>query len=582
MKMHFRFYPYMKAFLISLFLFAIIPSYSLAQSFSEAMERYREEQYEEAAELFLQSEDERSQLFAGKSFLALSDYSAAIPHLQSASQSNRQNVSQEAVYSLALAHFGLKNYDVSLQYLYDLAGSNNETGLRSDARRFYNQILNYLSIADRYETLYRLTSPAIQYDLVNSSKPFFDADTYRTIVQEFVQLTGDAFSTRQIQQELLSNLNSETSLDEYPTPPEGLVYNVGVILPTFSENDPDFTIPRNLYYGMVLAAADFNERNSNQKVNLIFKNSGENADTTANVFSELAWTKKVDAVIGPLFSEPASRMAKLSEEYRTIMLAPLANSDSLNLDYNYTFQMNPTLEIHGKKMAQFAVQELNLRSIAIITEEESLGHTSALAFRYEAERLGANISYYLEQDFVSTGYDFSEVTDIFTADPALIDSLNITPSDAVYAPFTGEASHTMMNLLMNNLEAMGNDIVILGSAEWKQASITNYQQQFFDIYYSQPYVETPDTSSLAYFNEDYETLFGIEPDRFSRIGYDTATFLLKNLITAGNPDYLGKAIRNSPIHNGLAFKVFFDGKRINQHIFIRPLTESAKSRMNSY
>lgn len=562
----------MKAFLISIFLFLTIQTQIFAQSFSRAMEHYRAEEYQEAADLFLDSDDERSQLFAGKSFLALADYSTAIRHLQTALTSDRENVRQEAKYSLALAHFGLQNYDVSLQHLYDLANSLNQTGLRSDAQRFYNQIMNYLSVNGRYETLYRLNSSAIQYDLVNSSKPYLDANTYKIMVDELVRLTGDAFSQRQIEQELLGNLSSQTGRNQYPPAPEGIVYNIGVILPTFDENDPDFTIPRNLYYGMVLAADEFNGRNSNQKVNLIFRNSDENADTTAAVFSELAWTKKVDAVIGPLFSEPATRMAQLSEEFRIPMLAPLANSDSLNLDYNFTFQMNPTFEVHGKKMAQYAVQELNLNSFTIITEEGSLGRASALAFRHEAERLGANISYYIEEDFAATGYDFSQLTEIFTSDPVLIDSLNIKPSDAVYAPFTGEASTTMMNLLMNNLEAMNSDVVVLGSEEWEYATLTDYQRRFFDIYYSQSYVENPDAEDIEYFTEDYETRFGSEPDQFSRIGYDTANFLLQSLETAGNPDYLSYAMRNSSLHNGLAFHVYFNGHRINQNVFIRSLS----------
>lgn len=572
MKMHVRPDFFMKVFLISLVLFTVVQTQIFAQSFSRAMELYKAEQYSEAADLFQDSEDDRSQLFAGKSFLSLTDYSAAIRHLQNALESNRENIRQEAMYSLAMAQFGLQNYDVSLRYLYDLAGSSNQTGLSSDAQRLYNQILNYLSINDRYDTLYRLESAAIQYDLVNSSKPFLDEHTYRIMVNELIRLTGDAFSQQQIEQDLLSNLSSQTGREEYPPAPEGIVYNVGVILPTFDENDPDFAIPRNLYYGMLLAADDFNGRNSNQKVNLIFRNSAENADTTAAVFSELAWTKKVDAVIGPLFSEPASRMAQLSEEFQIPMLAPLANSDSLNLDYNYTFQMNPTFEVHGKKMAQFAVRELNLNSFAIITEEGSLGRASAVAFRHEAERLGAQISYYVEQDFANTGYDFSGIREIFNSDLAAIDSLNITPSDAVYAPFTGEASTTMMNLLMNNLEAVDSNVSILGLEAWERASLTDYQRRFFDIYYTQSFVENPDAAAADYFLEDYQTKFGSEPDRFSRIGYDTADFLFRNLETAGNPDYLGHAMRNRSLYDGLAFHINFNGRRINQHVFIRTLS----------
>lgn len=564
---------FMKTFFTSLLLFIVFQTSSFAQSFSEAMDLYRNENYQEAAELFSNSDDDRSQLFAGKSFLALTDYSNAIQHLQLASESSQQNIQQEAFYTLAMAHFGLENYDVSLQNLYELANSENQTGLQADAQQFYNQILNYLSIQDRYETLYKLQSPAIQYDLVSSSKPFFDEDTYRIMVDELVRLTGQTFSQREIERDLLSGRNSRrTVANSYPAPPDGIVYNIGVILPTFDENDPDFIIPRNLYYGMVLAADDFNEQNRNQKVHLIFKNSAENVDTTAAGFSELAWTKKVDAVIGPLFSEPASRMAQLSEEYHIPMLAPLANSDSLNLDYNYTFQLNPTFEVHGKKMAQFAVQELGIESFSVITQPNSLGRNSALAFRQEAERLGANISYFIEEDFASTGYDFNQITDIFSSDPALIDSLNISPSDVIYAPFTGEASNTMINLLMNNLEAINSDVAVLGSEEWEFASLTEYQKQSFDVYYTQSFVEEPETPS-SFFLEDYETRFGTDPDRFSRIGYDVANYLFESLKTAGNPDYLGKAMRDRSVYDGLALRILFDGERINQHVFIKNLSE---------
>lgn len=564
----------MRALLITILILTALQTKIYAQSFSRAMELYRAENYREAADLFLDSNDDRALLFAGKSFLNIADYASAIHHLEIASGSMQQNLSQEANYSLALAHFGLQNYDVSLQYLYDLANSNNQTGLRSDAQRFYNQILNYLSIRERYATLYRLRTPAIQFDLVNSSKPFMDAESFKIMVDELVQLTGNRFSPQQIEEELLGNLSTQSGLDQYPAVPEGIVYKVGVTLPVFDEDDPDFVIPRNLYYGMVLAADEFNDRNSNRKIDLIFRNSGVNTDTTASVFSELAWTKKVDAVIGPLFSEPATRMAQLAERYQIPMLAPLANSDSLNLDYNFTYQMNPTFEIHGRKMAQFAVRQLRLDSLAVITEKGSLGRASAIAFRHEAERLGAHISYYIEEDFAATGYDFSDITKVFTPDPQLRDSLNFKPSKAIYAPFTGEASTTMVNLLMNNLEAMDSDLVILGSEEWEHASLTDYQKRFFDIYYSRSFTDNPDTSAFEMFREDYVTRFGTEPDRFSRIGYDTANYLFRSLETSGNPEYLGHAIRNQSLYNGMALHVNFNGRRVNQHVFIRSLSNS--------
>jgi ABC-type branched-subunit amino acid transport system substrate-binding protein len=549
-----------------------------AQTFDDAMDLYNNEQYEEAAELFVQTDDDRAQLFAGKSYLALSEYTEANTYLYRALEIGPESLQHEALFTLALSHFELKNYERSLQYLYKLAESTNRSGLRSDARRFYNQILNYLSASERFEILYRLESPGVRFDLVKSSSNFLDSDTFDIMVSELLKMTTGQSEINRIENDLLAGTELRPLRNQYPTAPEGTIYNLGVILPEFDEEDPDFTIPRNLYFGMLVAADDFNSRNINQKVKLTFRNSHEDPDSTAKALTELAWVKKVDAVIGPLFSEPASRMAELSEEYRVPMLAPLANADDLNRDYNYLFQLNPTFETHGRVMARHAVQNLRLNNIAIFLEEGEISRSSALAFRREAERLGANITYFIEEDFEARGYDLSEAIEVFTRDAALIDSLNITRSQAIYAPFTGQASTTMMNLLLTELEAMQSNPVILGSEEWEHYSLTDYQQRFFEIYYSQPFHETTNTAASDFFEEDYESRFGSSPDLFSRVGYDAATFLFQNLETAGNPLYLSRAMRTAPVHNGLAVRIHFNGQRINQSPFIRPLSDRARER----
>ncbi len=571
----------MRSITFVLFILLLPAANNYAQSFNDGLDLYNNNQFEEAAELFELLGDQRSQLFAGKSYLALSLYPLANQSLNKALDGNNESIRQEAIYSLALSHFEMKNFDRSLTLLYELMQSRNQSGLRSDARRFYSQILDYLSAAQRFEMLHKIDSPEIRFDLVTRSRPYLDSDTFQVLANELLKVTDDPEMIRRIESELRIITGARRVSTIYPNAPIGTVYNIGVILPEFDEDDPDFTIPRNLYFGILLAADDFNNRNIDQKVKLHFRNSAEDPDTTARAFTELVWVSYVDAVVGPLFSEPATRMARLSEDYRIPMLAPLANSDQLNRDYNYTFQLNPTFESHGKNMARFAVQELRLDTLAIITEPESQGRVSALAFRHEAERLGAHISYYIEEDFSISGYDFTDVTQVFTPNEALIDSLKLTRSQAIYAPFTGQASTTMMNLMLNALESMRSDLVILGTEEWEFAELTTFQQRFFEIYYSQPFDLTRDNSALPFFEDEYITKFGIDPDRFSRLGYDTATYLFQSLERAGNPVYLERALRTAPVYNGLSVRVNFDGQRVNQNLFIRPLSDRARARLQN-
>lgn len=548
---------------------------SHAQSFSEAMELYRAEQFSQALEIFEQLDDDESSLFAGKIHFNNSDYYLAAQYFNRAAESDRTDIRQEAQYTLALTQFRLKQYDLSIDTLRSLIESENRTRLRIDAQRFYRQILNYLSINERFETLQRSERPSVRYDLVNESKTYVDEATYEALVYALLKMEPDSTVREELKETLITDSPLQQFFNRYPTAPQGMVYNIGVLLPTFEEDDPDFTIPRNLYYGLILAADEFNSRNSDKKVRLKFKNSAVNADTSAKAFTELVWTDKVDAVIGPLFSEPAQKMAQLAEEFRTPMIAPLANSDELNLDYNYTFQLNPTFEVHGKNMARFAVQELGLDTLAVITETGSLGRAAALSFRHEAERLGAYISYYIEDDFAARGYDISGYTEIFTPDSVLIDSLGYTPTQGLYAPFTGQAAPTLSNLLLNDLEALRSEVVIMGSEEWANVNLTAFQRRLFEIYHSESFGATADTSAINFFEQDFETRFGIEADQLARIGYDTGTYLFQSLETAGNPVYLGQVLRTRNEYNGIALKIHFDSKRINQNVFINGLTPKA-------
>lgn len=550
-----------------------------AQTFDEALELYEQEEYSKAVELFTSLNNERAELFAGKSYYALYNFPLAIDYLRRAEQSGREAIRDEASYTLALAHFGLRNYDKSLLLLHSLATGNNRTGLRQTASRLYNQLLGFLTNQQRFELLYDIHNTSVRYDIVSNSKPFMNEADFSLLAKALLQTTSDETWRARIEQQLI---NGDRRLENVPGTyvgaPDGMVYNIGVILPMFDENDPDFSIPRNLYFGMVMAADAFNSRNISQKVNLIFKNSAENQDSTSSAMAELTFSHRVDAVLGPIFSEPAETVAEYASEYQLPMVVPLANSEELYRNHEYTFLMNPTSETHGVQMARYAVNTLRLDTLAVITDSEPSGRSSALAFRHEAEKLGAHISYYIEEDFAATGYEFGELTNVFTQDTALIDSLNYLPTDGIFAPFTGQAAGTMSNLLLNSLEALRSDVVIMGNQEWESVRLSDFQNRFFEIYHTDSKATAEESANRKFFIEDYQSRYGLEPDDFSMLGFDIATFLLEQLETAGNPAYLKQSLKNSETFRGLSISIRMHGGRSNQHLFIRPLSDLAKQR----
>jgi ABC-type branched-subunit amino acid transport system substrate-binding protein len=567
-------------FIASLIIITLFFSVNLlAQSFEDGLNLYEQEEFNEALEIFTAVDDERADLFAGKSYYALYNFPLAIHYLRRAEQSERETIRDEATYTLALAHFGLRNYDKTTTLLHSLADGNNRTGLKQTASRLYNQFLGFLTNRERFDLLFRVESAAIRFDIVKNSRPFLTQTEFDILANELLKITTDSTWRSRIEQELINGDERLMSVPgTFAQAPDGMVYNVGVVLPLFDENDPDFSIPRNIYFGMVMAADEFNSRNISQKVNLVFKNSAENSDSTSQAMAELIYSHRVDAVLGPIFSEPAEIVAQYASEYQTPMVVPLANSDELSRENDYTFQMNPTPQAHGVKMAQYAVNTLRLDTLAVITDSETSGRASALAFRHEAERLGAHISYYIEEDFASTGYEFSEITEVFTPDTALIDSLNYVQSDGIFAPFTGQAAGTMTNLLLNSLEAMRSNAVILGTQDWESVRLTDFQERFFEIYHTNSKATEEESANREFFIEDYQSRFGLEPDEFSMLGFDIAAYLFQRLETAGNPAYLKKSLSEASEYRGLSLRIALEGRRSNQHLFIRPLSENAKLR----
>ena len=573
----------MKRFILLSILICLFTFPSYGQSFEDGLTLYEQQQYQKALEIFSSLGDGRSLLFAGKSHFDMQNYLKANAYLKQAMEQSQQLAyRQEAKFTLGLSYFRMKDYTKSIDYLHELMISEERGRAKIDAQRFYRQILQFFTLDQRFEIIQSTDYQSVARDVVTSSFNVVDHIDYTALVSVFLERITDLNQQQALAAELKRTArpgNSNNQNQSLPAP-DGMVYNVGIVLPAEQEPETGMIVPRNLYYGITLAAEDFNSRYTDKKIALKYRNSFRNPDSTALSFHNSVNKDFSDAIIGPLYSETAARMATLAEQYSVPMIAPLANSDEINLDYNYTFQMNPTFEVHGRRMARHAVQVLNLDTLAIITPNDALGTASARSFRHEAERLGAFVSYYIEEDFSSLGYDLTDFTKVFTTDSVEVDSLNYIPTEGIYAPFTGQAANTLVNLLMTDLEVLGSDMVIMGSEEWESANLSAWQERNFEIYYSRGFGEAADSTDIRLFEEDFQTRFSLAPDQFSKLGYDIGTFLFESLSQAGNPALLPNIIRKNEPYDGLAIKIDMNGRRINQHVYILPLTPSAMDRMS--
>lgn len=560
-------------------LFFSAPTTSYGQDFEQALGFYESERFQEAANIFQQLDIPEATLFAGKCYYSLGQYLRAKSVFDRIPEDAPEKIYLEARYTSALSYFHLKQFGAALNILHEISGIRPRTPLVNDAIQFYNDILDYLTVPQRRDAFQVAGYRQVKHDLIQSAFGKVDYQTAKILLFEYEQtasMQNDSSSYRELRQMISDSLKYgyQIAFGNPLDAPGGVIYNIGAALPKFDNSAPEFSVSKGLYFGYILAAEEFNERNTNKKAFIRFQNTGADIDSAGYAITDLAWNYNVDVVLGPLFSEPALKMAKLAEQYQIPLLAPLANSDNLNIDNPYVFQANPTFSSHGRKVAEFAVKNLKMDTLAVLAERNSLGAASAYAFRQEAEKLGAHVAHFFVEDLAAQGYEITDYAKFFTTDSMLVDSMaTYHYLDAVYAPFTGQVAPTLIELLLVDLEAMNSKLTVLGSSEWGVTEIPEERLKDRVIYFSESYYINSKSPRVEQFKEDFSSRFGTEASRYAMIGYDSADFLLRTLEKVKNPALLKEAFKNQPLCEGLISNIRFGGSHVNQEVKIFKISD---------
>jgi branched-chain amino acid transport system substrate-binding protein len=89
----------------------------------------------------------------------------------------------------------------------------------------------------------------------------------------------------------------------------------------------------------------------------------------------------VSAVIGPLTSQEAVGAAPYSDFWSVPMILPAASEKGLTSVSNRIFQLSPTPETMGRRLAEAAIDELGLDSVAILAPNDGYGRQITEGFK---------------------------------------------------------------------------------------------------------------------------------------------------------------------------------------------------------
>ncbi len=162
---------------------------------------------------------------------------------------------------------------------------------------------------------------------------------------------------------------------------------VGLLAPV-SGYDAD--IGRQVVHGVQLAVDEHNATRSPQ-VKLVISDTRGNMIETARKTSEMVNELDIPVIVGPVLSQNAIVTASMLMKQEATMVTPTATDEGIAQLGKNIFQVNVTLGMLGRRIARYAVENLNIRDFAIIAPMTDYGSIMTKAFAREAEKLGAAI-----------------------------------------------------------------------------------------------------------------------------------------------------------------------------------------------
>ena len=177
---------------------------------------------------------------------------------------------------------------------------------------------------------------------------------------------------------------------------KGNLVRIGVLIPLqhlLPVETREKKIVNEMLEGIQLAVSDYEERTvpGQVSVELDIRDSEKDSTVIQSVIGEWSDDPDIVGIIGPIFSSETMIAAKVAQERSIPIVSPTATDEGISAIGPYVFQANSTNGAKGKTMAQYAVNVLGAKTIAVLTSSVQSSTTQADSFVAEVQRLGATI-----------------------------------------------------------------------------------------------------------------------------------------------------------------------------------------------
>jgi ABC-type branched-subunit amino acid transport system substrate-binding protein len=576
--------------------------------FYKAIDAYQNQQYRDADQLFEllnqiypgHHRETASLLMRGKCSYKLNAYQRALNQFRDiCDQYPGSSYSDDAKYGMGNTYYRLNQFTNAVSKYLEIVEQSHDSRLMKKAAKLASDIMDYRMNETQLQELNESTQgeKSKAAVILRLAKREMDNQRYQTAKRRLENYMS-VYPNSPFRSQFQKLLNQADDLGKHS-------FKIGVILPLSGELAEQ---GKGVLQGIQYAIDQHNQDAEKTKVDIVVRDSKSNALTAIYAAQELSDNEEVGAVIGELESSVTASIAGILQEKKMVLLAPTATEDGLTSIGSYIFQVNTSLNMRSKMLADYAVSGLGLKRFALLAPADRYGLAMRDGFVEKVETLGGKILtevLYFEgapdlEQYISTqmkgvrkvGIE-QMVTDslivivpketleemneteerpspnrLYVSQdiPELVDSvaLAVTSIDGIFLPvYSEDLPFVMPQLAYYNINAK-----IFGGTYWYNIEILDQNQTYVDgaVFLSDSYVN-PANFKYHTFRDQYRSAMGNTPEQMEIYGYDTASLLLHIASEkALSRDEIRERLARLKQFEGIRGNLGFNEERINPYL----------------
>jgi len=292
------------------------------------------------------------------------------------------------------------------------------------------------------------------------------------------------------------------------------------------------TFGTSTHNGITLAMEEINSSGGvlGRQIKVITEDDQSKSEEAASAVTKLIAQNNVVAVLGEVASSSSMAAAPVCQSNKVPMITPSSTNPDVTKKGDYIFRMCFIDPYQGPVMAEYLVNTLKVKRVALLTDNRSdysRGLGEAFAGRFK--ELGGQIV--VTQSYAQGDSDFrSQLTAVKGANP-----------EVIYVP----GYYNDIGQIASQARDLGITVPLAGGDGWESPKLIEIGGKALEgCFYSNHYYAEDPSPEVRNFVDKYKKRFDNQmPDALAALGYDAAKVLADSIKRAGKTD--GAALKDA-------------------------------------